>query len=66
MSLFKTGQSVEVKEDILPESEFWETGYWVIPKGHKCVVLDVIEAGWCLIEYIDATFYVNPDFLVEL
>ena len=64
MNLFNTGQSVEVKNDILPESEFWVTGYWVIPKGYKCVVLDVLEGGECLIEYIEATFYVDSDFLI--
>ena len=61
---FYIGQLVQVKENIEPESEFWEKGYWVIPKGHKCVVLDTLEDGECLIEYIEAAFYVDPDLLM--
>jgi len=57
---FYIGQLVQVKENIEPESEFWEKGYWVIPKGHFSLIKDVDkENGLCLIEYLDATFYVD-------
>lgn len=63
--MLQIGQTVEVNTTIEPESEFWEKGYWKIPKGYKTKVLD-IEKGEeedILIEYIDATFYVESRFL---
>jgi hypothetical protein len=63
---FHIGQLVQVKENIEPESEFWEKGYWVIPKGHFAIVKDVDKENWlCLIEYLDATFYVDKNLLIE-
>jgi hypothetical protein len=63
--MLQIGQVVEVNTMIEPKSEFWENGYWKIPKGYKTKVLD-IEKGEeedILIEYIDATFYVESRFL---
>jgi hypothetical protein len=63
--MLQIGQTVEVNTTIEPESEFWGKGYWKIPKGYKTKVLD-IEKGEeedILIEYIDATFYVESRFL---
>lgn len=61
--MLQIGQIVEVNTEIQPESEFWEKGYWKIPKGHKTKVLDIDKEEGILIEYIDATFYVNSCFL---
>jgi hypothetical protein len=61
---FHIGQLIQVLENIEPESEFWEKGYWVIPKGHFSIIRD-IDNGLYLIEYIDATFYVEGKFLQE-
>ena len=66
MSKFKVGQKVEVNTEIQPESEFWEKGYWRIPKGHKTTIEDIDEDGNCLIEYIEARFYVDSGFLNSL
>lgn len=63
--MLQIGQTVEVNTTIEPESEFWVKGYWKIPKGYKTKVL-YIEKGEeedILIEYIDATFYVESRFL---
>lgn len=66
MSKFKVGQKVEVNTEIQPESEYWEKGYWKIPKGHKSIISDIDEDDNCLIEYIEATFYVDSSFLNAL
>ena len=63
MNKFKIGQKVETNIEIQPESEYWEKGYWKIPKGHKSIITDIDEDGNCLIEYIEATFYVDSSFL---
>ena len=63
---FHIGQLIKVTENIKPESEFWKKGYWIIPKGHFAIILDIDnENGLCLIEYIDAKFYVDKAFLIE-
>lgn len=63
---FHIGQLVKTIENIEPESEFWEKGYWVIPKNHYSIIKDVDNAnGLCLIEYLDATFYVDKALLLE-
>ena len=64
--MLKIGQKVEVVTEIEPESEFWEKGYWKIPKGHKSKILDIDEDGNYMIEYIEATFYVEIRFLKTL
>ena len=68
MSKFKVGQKVELNTEIQPESDFgfWEKGYWRIPKGHKTTIEDIDEEGNCLIEYIEARFYVDSGFLNSL
>ena len=62
-TMLKIGQKVEVGEIIEPEGEFWDKGYWQIPKGHKTSIQDIDEDGNCLIEYIGAGFYVESRFL---
>ena len=62
---FKVGQKVETNVEIQPEGHTWEKGYWKIPKGHKTEVLDICDDLF-LIEYIDATFYVDGDLLNAL
>jgi len=64
--MLKIGQKVEVNTMIEPESEFWDKGYWQIPKGHKSEIQDIDEDGDCLIEYIEAGFYVESRFLNAL
>jgi hypothetical protein len=63
MSKLKIGQKIEVNVEIQPESEYWEKGYWKIPKGHKSTVEDIDDEGNILIEYIEATFWVDSSFL---
>jgi len=63
--MLQIGQEVEVNTEIQPESWAWEKGYWKIPKGYKTKILDIekCEDEEILIEYIEATFYVNSKFL---
>ena len=61
--MLQIGQIVEVNTEIQPESWAWEKGYWKIPKGYKTKVLDINKEEGVLIEYIDATFYVESKFL---
>lgn len=69
--VFKVGDRAIVKEDIFPESEYWEKGYWKIPKGRK-VRIAAIELSDSksaeldeiyLIEYLDATFWIEQSML---
>ena len=47
-----------VKRELKPESEFWETGYWTIPKNSKVEILNE-EKDEYLIEYLECGFYVD-------
>ena len=53
------GKLATLKEDFLPESEFWETGYWHLKKGQQVYIQGNESDGTCYIEYIDAVFAID-------
>lgn len=53
------GKLATLKEDFLPESEYWETGYWHLKKGTQVYIQGNESDGTCYIEYIEAVFSIN-------
>ena len=53
------GKIATLKEDFLPESEHWETGYWHLKKGTQVYIQGNESDGTCYIEYIEAVFSID-------
>ena len=53
------GKLATLKEDFLPESEHWETGYWHLKKGQQVYIRGNESDGTCYIEYIEAVFEID-------
>lgn len=57
------GKLATLKEDFLPESEHWETGYWHLKKGCQVYIKGNESNGTCYIEYLDAVFTIDSNQL---
>ena len=53
------GKIATLKEDFLPESEHWETGYWHLKKGTQVYIQGNESDGTCYIEYIESVFSID-------
>jgi len=57
------GKFATLKDDFIPESEFWEVGYWHLKKGTKVLITGNESDGTCHIEYIEAGFSIDYERL---
>jgi len=67
------GKIAFLKNEFIPESINFETGTWVLKKGQPVLVKQIESDNMCLIEYIEATFWIHinelscqPDYVTEM
>lgn len=53
------GKYATLKEDFEPEGECWDPGYWHLKKGTRVYIKENESSGACLIEYIEASFFID-------